>query len=484
MKHLLFVAAVALIAAPVLAGSDILPVQGVHYGTYNPATGRLTPATPGERMDLSIWNCTADTGWYYGSYANAWTVLDWGDICGPVTVGGFAFAYATDLLLPQRIDAVITFYGDENGFNTNTRNFLAGYIISNLPTGSATFNGWVITVDLEAAALSFLITGNDLDGDNKIDFGYTYWFRNLPAGSATGPFICGTGPNDPPQCCQGCEDAFDVFNDPNLIAGSYVVTYWFGGDPFAQFYMELFDEANDPNKENCVPPDWWGAQPPDCCWAYGEWIGPGEYDPTDPNSEGLHPDPNTWDANYLQNTDWTITYTHVADLWTVTVDMENFYVEDCHKEVWFCIEGVRGLPGAVPVVTGVVADPPTCVVKWWSNAVAAECGNRWKLEVFADIVPQPDHVTITFEMLSHQPAPPACSPLGKAWGAELCTPRGDLNWDGCVTLPDLATLLGNYGCTHCCYKEGDLNCDWNVNLPDLAELLGQYNACGCDCLPG
>jgi hypothetical protein len=256
MKRLLIVAAIALIAAPALAGPDILPVKGVNTGVYDLGTGKLSPA-PAERMGNAIWSCTADTGWYYGAYANLWTVLDWGDLAddgigNPGTeIGGLRFAYATDLMMPTLLDAIIVFYGDDDGFNTNTRVFSAGFWIANLPTGTATGNGWLITVDLESQAGEFDLLGNDIDGDLLMDFSYTYWFINLPA-SATGPFIA-YDPNTTPALAPGCYDAFDVFNDPNLGPLSYVATYWFGGDPFAQFYMELYDMLNQP-PQGCLQP--------------------------------------------------------------------------------------------------------------------------------------------------------------------------------------------------------------------------------------
>jgi len=256
MKRLLIVAAIAVIAAPALAGPDILPVKGVNTGTYDLATGQLSPA-PAERMGVSIWAATADTGWYFSNYDDGITVLDWGDLADDgygttgTDIGGFAFAYATSLMMPTMLDAIIVFYGDENGFNTNGRIPLSGFWVTNLPTGTATGNGWIITIDLEGQGLEFTIVGNDLDGDTLYDWGYTYWFINLPT-SATGPFLS-YDPNISPPLAPGAENSFDEFTDPNLIPGSYLGTYWFGGDPYAQFYMELFDMFNKP-VEGCPNP--------------------------------------------------------------------------------------------------------------------------------------------------------------------------------------------------------------------------------------
>jgi len=171
--------------------------------------------------------------------------LDWGDVADN-TIGGYAFAYATDLLLPTRIECINTFYADDNGFNTGTRTALASFLITQLPTAdpNGAFNTWIITIDLETAGFSFLLSGDDLDADGLADFSYTFWFPGAE-GTATGPVIAG----DPNLANQGAgmEDVYDVFgsepNDPNNF--TYIGPYWFGGDPFAQFYMELFDEANE-----------------------------------------------------------------------------------------------------------------------------------------------------------------------------------------------------------------------------------------------
>ncbi len=164
-------------------------------------------------------------------------------------VGGYAFAYATGVT-DHTIDCINLFYADDDGFNTDTRVYLAGFYVTGLPGGDPnvpppSYRGWIVTVDLDAAGYAFPITGNDLDGDGLTDFSYTYWFPNC-INTVTGPFIAGD-PNVPGQGA-GMVDAFDAFEqvtpgDPNTDF-TYVGSYYFGGVPFAQFYMELFGEAN------------------------------------------------------------------------------------------------------------------------------------------------------------------------------------------------------------------------------------------------
>ena len=250
MKRLLIVAAIGLIAAPAFAGPDVLPVTGMRDAIYNMATGEVTAPTGNERYGASVWASTQRTGYFFGQQSDGEgiTTLDWGDIAGPQAIGGFAISYSTDVELPNTIDCVVMFFADENGFNSVDRTYLAGFDITELPTAdpAGAWNGWTVTLDLDANFASFTIDGADLDTDGLMDFGYTYWFHNLTptTENATGPTMAGD-PNAIPQTAPGIENVFDYFTDPNLE--NYEATYWFGGTPYAQFYMELFDhEGNDP----------------------------------------------------------------------------------------------------------------------------------------------------------------------------------------------------------------------------------------------
>jgi len=257
MKRLLFLAAIGLIAAPALASPDIMPVRGEKLATYDLATGQLTPG-PLERYGDPIWGATTRSNYYFIQMNDGpgTTTLDWGDIvdvaCTP-GIGGLSFSYAThSVLLPNRLDIVMLFFADDNGFNTTTRSFMAGYQIVNLPTADPgmTWNGWTVWVDLGAAGMPFTICGSDLDGDGLQDFSYTYWFTNYVVNNPqypdhyVGPVIAGD-PNLIPPEGPGMENVFDYFADPNLQ--TYWGSYWFGGVPFAQFYLELFEATNVPS---------------------------------------------------------------------------------------------------------------------------------------------------------------------------------------------------------------------------------------------
>jgi len=240
MRITLLLGAIAVIAAPTVAG-PVLPITGTRHAVYDLNTGTTEQWT--DRYGDSIWAATQRSGYYFAqmSYGAGTTTLDWGDIDDTWAIDGFAISYGTDVVLPERLDCVFWFFANENGFNSTERVPLAGFELSDLPTAdpAGAWDGWTITPDLMLSGEAFSITGPDLDADGLTDFGYTYWFTNYTptAENNTGPTIAGD-PNAIPQTAPGIEDVFDQFADPNLSV--YVDTYWFGGESFAQFYLELF----------------------------------------------------------------------------------------------------------------------------------------------------------------------------------------------------------------------------------------------------
>jgi hypothetical protein len=53
---------------------------------------------------------------------------------------------------------------------------------------------------------------------------------------------------------------------------------------------------------------------------------------------------------------------------------------------------------------------------------------------------------------------------------------GDINYDGTVSLSDLAVLLSNFGNPDASYGDGDLEPDGDVDLSDLAIMLSNFGA--------
>ena len=260
MRHLLIVAAVCVVAAPALASPEIQPVKGMNYASYDLVTGQLRPTAGPERIGDSVWASTQRTGYYSsstdGATAEWW--LDWGDIAGPQIIGGFAISYATTVEMPTLVDAIVLFFAEENGWNNDgdPREYLMGFEITDLPTADpgGSWNGWTVTFDLEISGSVFTIEGSDIDGDSLVDFGYTYYFNPVAAGDDVGPTLAGD-PNVIPPTAPGIEDDFDIFSrNPAENPNTYVGTYYFGGEIYAQLYMELFsgEEPNIP--QDCPEP--------------------------------------------------------------------------------------------------------------------------------------------------------------------------------------------------------------------------------------
>jgi hypothetical protein len=220
-------------------------------GTWAPVNGLTRDQGP------SIWASTQSTGYFWGGQGPAEVALDWGDITNPATVGGFAFSYATNA--DPGYGALITFYGDDNGWNQAGRDIIAGFSFTGLPGTRTPANrnwywGWISSAEL---ITPMLFAANDLDGDLLGDFSYTYFWEGInyvndadpndPTPWVVGPRMCGD-PNA--GTAPGIEEGVDIYNDPNYRPAPgyfdpnlthYVGTYWFGGPPvFSQFYMELF----------------------------------------------------------------------------------------------------------------------------------------------------------------------------------------------------------------------------------------------------
>jgi hypothetical protein len=258
MKRFLIVAAVCVIAAPAFAGSDLLPVKGVGYRTYDMATGEQAPLVDQTRvLGPSIWAATSSSGYFWGGQKIAppkEIYLENGDIAEGAAFGGFGFSYATNS--DPGAETIIMFYHSENLRNTQPKipNFLAAFAFSGLagtvtPADRTLYWGWTYAVELVTPVV---ISGADLDNDLLTDFGYTQWFSldsvtTNPPNAIIGPRICGDPNVD--LTATGIEDVFELYNDPNYIPAPgyvdpnlthYVGAYWFGGVVFAQFYMELF----------------------------------------------------------------------------------------------------------------------------------------------------------------------------------------------------------------------------------------------------
>ena len=255
MKRFLLVAAIAVIVAPAFAGNEVLPItgsEGMMY--YNAQTGQMTPADEStRRFGAMFWSCTQATGSFFGVTDENLAVLDWGDVQNNITVGGLGYAVSTNSQVADGQNIVVLLvYANDDGRGTTPKKFVHGYVLDNFPGSSHDPSGyWGWSWRLEGNT-PFVLSGNDLDGDNLADFSYIYWFPVIRTPNAKmGPRIAGPGvidPNNPPPIpplSSGMENRFDMWaapdlnDDINMVNAQYYGTYYFTSGRFAQFYWEM-----------------------------------------------------------------------------------------------------------------------------------------------------------------------------------------------------------------------------------------------------
>lgn len=235
MKRIAVVAA-ALLAAPALADEDFGTVDSYNYGRLNLVTGDMQ-MTGGPRFGPNImWDSSVPTG-SFSNRVSTQKVLDWGDT-NAGTVNGFQIGYATNSTVP--VSVAIEFFTDDDGFNTAGRVPVPGgsFTINGLPGTSVPgqIQGFIFDIDL-MGGLEFLLDGNDLDGDGRDDFSYRYHMANRGNATSMGPLVSTDGGAPPGSAGgPGMEDVFDRFTN-NVYDG----TFFFSGNPFAQFHMRLYN---------------------------------------------------------------------------------------------------------------------------------------------------------------------------------------------------------------------------------------------------
>lgn len=230
MRSLVVVGALALTGS--MAMADIAePVSVVNYAKYSMATGKVKIGGSGHRTNQIAWDSTTQTGFFSNRVSTQW-VVDWGDVpAGNLvldTVDGFQIGYATNSTVP--VDIEVRFYENGNGFN-DVSNEVAAFLITGLPgSGSGGVEAWVVDVNL--GSLAFIMNGPDKDSIPGQDFEYSYNMKNRGNATSMGPLIATGG--------HGQEDAFDRYTGGPQGSGTYDGTFFFGGNPFAQFHMRLY----------------------------------------------------------------------------------------------------------------------------------------------------------------------------------------------------------------------------------------------------
>lgn len=215
-------------AASAIEEVAVSPMGSVSFASYDFATGTVTSGAREFGPDIA-WDATDAVGSFRNTDIGTETV-DWGDVAIGTVVNGFQIGYATDSTSP--VDLTIRFYEPGNGFG-DVSAVIATFPLTGLPASvSGGAEGFVVDVDLEGGG-EFTITGPDVEPDGLADFEYGYE-SITSAGTALGPLIVNPLPFAP-----GAEDAFDLYT-PNQDGGTYDGTFFFGGDPFAQFHMRLY----------------------------------------------------------------------------------------------------------------------------------------------------------------------------------------------------------------------------------------------------
>ena len=287
------------LAQPVLDEGGHMPakIAGVIY--VNVATGERRISSFEGRNGPAIWSnidATATAFEYHGidgrsradgraTYNNL--SVDWGDIPAGPFVDGIKIGYAVPETLASRFPNVndpnyakvyglnlfYAIWNNENGQHDGSVDADDLAILLPFPDAYGAVpegNAWQVIFDLEGST-EFTMLATDRDGDRRVDFGYGYSFRqrqhvdprNNPSipRAIVGPLLVlpgnAGGAGFPPS--GGVEDALDWYNtfdadfsfntttqqydvDPNrtLERSNFVDTYFFGGEPYASYYTQLF----------------------------------------------------------------------------------------------------------------------------------------------------------------------------------------------------------------------------------------------------
>ena len=187
---------------------------------YDLATGTITKTLPGPASaPLVVYDNTFTNNFFFTPGPGV-KVMDWGNVTtsGHNCITDFSFAYATDFI--GTVDLAVHFTSgaiDTLGF-CELGSALPSFLFTGLP-GS-------VAGEVVANAFNVNLSGSgdcfDLpDGD----VGYAYEFFDTD----TGPLLIGP-PNE-----AGVSNAFDRYDLSDVCLG----TFFFGGTPFASFWMEL-----------------------------------------------------------------------------------------------------------------------------------------------------------------------------------------------------------------------------------------------------
>jgi hypothetical protein len=245
--------ALAVFAAPALAGSEVLPVHSAGFLNYHLATGEITPVTvETRRVGSVLWSAGYEyVGYVFNRSPDAGhAASDWGDVGGPAVVGSLEFSSFTNSMdADGDLWILLLYYEEDDGFGSAGKVYVSGLLLANVPSSNhspSEYWGYRWRVEL---VTPFVLDGSDLDGDGLGDFGYFMYCSGRTPGCVHGSGLWDRAlidPNNLPPEAPGVEDAVDAYTfdpngtiDPNDINAAYVGTYTFT-NAWGQMHQVLF----------------------------------------------------------------------------------------------------------------------------------------------------------------------------------------------------------------------------------------------------
>jgi hypothetical protein len=221
MQKFLCVLALTAAATPLLSAQSVAPGVATysgpvtHAGTYDITSGVFTagttpPPPPGTAL---VYDNSATNGSFFAG-GTGLANMDWGTLAagGLNDIVSIDIGYATSL---ATTDLIVSLHEGATGFGDDGTT-ITSYTLTGLPGSvSGGPEGIVVTVTLPEPLKV---------ADGAIGYSYE------PTDDLTGPLLIGP-PNE-----AGVVDAFDQYAG---TGGALVGTFFFGGVPFASFYMAM-----------------------------------------------------------------------------------------------------------------------------------------------------------------------------------------------------------------------------------------------------
>jgi len=254
MERSFTIMALVACATTVMAG-DTYRTTGVD-GTllHNALTGEITKLDDrqGRGLGRPLWSMMGGELFFVNPENELH--LDCADMMMNAAVQAVGFTLYNNCTSDQSL--YISFYESENNHNSQTRHWLGGFYIENIPgsvaEGHPPDEYWSWNWRSWLPDSSYIFDGADLDTDGLQDFGYFFWIVSNPDGLA-GPGF-GFDPDGTYPLGAGAEDGWDVFADPNFqfdpnLLGippsntTYLGYFDFGGSLLSQFDFEMYAPA-------------------------------------------------------------------------------------------------------------------------------------------------------------------------------------------------------------------------------------------------